>query len=334
MRGRIVCGKARLDRLHRRDVDAHAAYAELVHLRQQRVRRILVHVHDAAAACEPDLAHRVEHAGIVAAIGARLHEHEALDAEMPRERRDNRRAGRAAARSAASRSRRRADSAPPVRTRGNARRRRSAACGRRAPARSRDSLDGDLRARDDVAPHIDLARDVARDLVRRGGDGDGGLLLERLAQPRLGAGAHDFAIEPRDDRLRRRGGRCERKPVRHIEARLAGLGEGRHVGQQRTARARDAEAEQCAGLDLRQAGGEAADRHVDAAADHLADRRRDAAERHVQRLHAGDVEEQLHRHMRRRAGPAGAERELARLLLAERHQFGERAHAEAGARHQ
>ena len=114
---------------------------------------------------------------------------------------------------------------------------------------------------------------------------------------------------------RRCGGRGEREPVRHVEARLAGLGEGRHVRQQRAARARDGEAEQGAGLHLRQAGGEAADRHVDAAADHLADRRRDAAERHVQRLDAGGVEEQLHRHVRRRAGPAGAERQLARLLL-------------------
>ena len=45
------------------------------------VRRILVHVDDAAAARDPDLAHGIEHAGIVAAIGARLHEHEALEAE-------------------------------------------------------------------------------------------------------------------------------------------------------------------------------------------------------------------------------------------------------------
>ena len=78
--------EARLGRLHRRDIDAHAAHAELVHVGEQRVRRILVDVHDAAAARDPDLAHRVEHAGIVAAIGARLHEHEALDAEVLRER--------------------------------------------------------------------------------------------------------------------------------------------------------------------------------------------------------------------------------------------------------
>ena len=79
-------GEARLGRLHRRDIDAHAAHAERVHLGEQRVRRVLVDVDDAAAARDADLAHRVEHAGIVAAIGARLHEHEALDAEMLRER--------------------------------------------------------------------------------------------------------------------------------------------------------------------------------------------------------------------------------------------------------
>ena len=134
--------EARLGRLHRRDIDAHAAHAELVHVGEQRVRRILVDVDDAAAARDADLAHRVEHAGIVAAIGARLHEHEALDAEMLRERRDSRTAARAAARSAASRSRRHADSDPPVRTHGNARRKHSAARGRRAVARSRWLLIG------------------------------------------------------------------------------------------------------------------------------------------------------------------------------------------------
>ena len=78
-------GEAGRQRLHRRDIDAHAAHAERIHLREQRVRRILVHVDDAAAARDPDLAHGVEHAGIVAAIGAGLHEHEALAAEMPGE---------------------------------------------------------------------------------------------------------------------------------------------------------------------------------------------------------------------------------------------------------
>ena len=106
-------------------------------------------------------------------------------------------------------------------------------------------------------------------------------------------------------------------------------------GKQRIARgARDREAEQCPGLHLREAGGEAADRHVDTAADHFVDRRRDAAEGHVQRLDPGRIEKQLHRHVRRRAGAARAEGQFAGLAFAERDQFGERAHAEAGAHDQ
>src|SRR5262249_34297377 len=41
---------------------------------------------DAAAACLANLAHGIEHAGIVAAIGARLYEDETRDAEMPGQR--------------------------------------------------------------------------------------------------------------------------------------------------------------------------------------------------------------------------------------------------------
>ena len=66
-------------RLHRRDVDPHAAHAERVHFGQSRIRRIFVHIHDAAAARDPHLAHCIEHARIVAPIRARLHEHEALE---------------------------------------------------------------------------------------------------------------------------------------------------------------------------------------------------------------------------------------------------------------
>ena len=126
--------KAGLGRLDRRDIDPHAAHAELVHLGEQRVRRILVHVDDAAAARDPDLAHGIEHAGIVAAIGARLHEHEALEAEQPRRAPDSPTAARAAARSAGSRSPRHADSVPPGRTHGNARRTTAAARETRAAA--------------------------------------------------------------------------------------------------------------------------------------------------------------------------------------------------------
>ena len=92
-----LCREAGIIGLDRRLVDAHAAHAELVHLGEQRVRSILVDVDHPAAAREADLPHGVEHAGIVAAVGARLHEHEALHAEMPgelhvvRQRRERRR---------------------------------------------------------------------------------------------------------------------------------------------------------------------------------------------------------------------------------------------------
>jgi hypothetical protein len=47
-------------------------------------RRFLLDVHDAAALLEAHGAHRVEHAAVVAAVGARLHEHEALEAQLAR----------------------------------------------------------------------------------------------------------------------------------------------------------------------------------------------------------------------------------------------------------
>src|SRR6185295_12755308 len=63
-------------------VDAHAAHAERVQALELRIRDVLVDVHDTAAELRPDLAHRVEHAAVVAPVGARLHEHEALYAEL------------------------------------------------------------------------------------------------------------------------------------------------------------------------------------------------------------------------------------------------------------
>ena len=83
MRGSHRLGESGLGRLHRRDIDAYATHAERIEFGEQRIGRVLVHIDDAAAACDAHFAHCVEHAGIVAAIGARLHEHEPLDAEMP-----------------------------------------------------------------------------------------------------------------------------------------------------------------------------------------------------------------------------------------------------------
>jgi hypothetical protein len=86
MRGRIAPEKPGSSGVTGDTIDPHAAHAEPAHLGEQRVRRIFIDIHDAAAGREPDLAHRVKHAGIGAAISARLHEHEALDAHGAGER--------------------------------------------------------------------------------------------------------------------------------------------------------------------------------------------------------------------------------------------------------
>src|SRR5258707_15258974 len=65
--------------MDRRNSDAYAPHAEAVHVGEQALGRILMHVDDAAAGMA-DLAHRVEHAGVVAQVGAGLHEDEALEA--------------------------------------------------------------------------------------------------------------------------------------------------------------------------------------------------------------------------------------------------------------
>src|SRR6185436_3019462 len=49
---------------------------------ERRIARVLVDVDDAAAALGADFAHRVEHARVVAPIGARLHEDKALNTEF------------------------------------------------------------------------------------------------------------------------------------------------------------------------------------------------------------------------------------------------------------
>ena len=88
-------GEAGFRLLHRRDVDPHAADPRHIELGEQRVGRVLVDIDDAAASGHAG--HGIEHAGIVAAIGARLDEHEARKAEPPRlleiilERRERRR---------------------------------------------------------------------------------------------------------------------------------------------------------------------------------------------------------------------------------------------------
>ena len=65
--------------LHRRDVDPHPADPNRVEPGEQPVRRILVDIDDAAASGHAS--HGVQHTGVVAAVGARLNEHEAREAE-------------------------------------------------------------------------------------------------------------------------------------------------------------------------------------------------------------------------------------------------------------
>src|SRR5258707_15865931 len=67
--------------MDRRNSDAYAPHAEAVHVGEQAVGRILIHVDDAAARMA-DLAHRVEHAGVVAQVRAGLHEDETLEAVL------------------------------------------------------------------------------------------------------------------------------------------------------------------------------------------------------------------------------------------------------------
>ena len=70
--------ESRFRRMHRRDVDAHAPHPESMQPRELGVAFVLVDIDDAAAGM-PDRPHRIEHAGVVARIRARLHEDDALE---------------------------------------------------------------------------------------------------------------------------------------------------------------------------------------------------------------------------------------------------------------
>ena len=96
MRGVVTTpDEARFRLLYWRNIDPDAANSRRVELGEHGVRCILIDVDDAAAPVHRG--HRIEHAGIVAAIGARLDEHETRKAEPPRlveiglERRERRR---------------------------------------------------------------------------------------------------------------------------------------------------------------------------------------------------------------------------------------------------
>ena len=89
-------GEAGLGLPDGRDVDADAAHAPFVPAREFLVARVcFVEMNDAATYRRIKLGHGVEHARIVEAVRARLHEHEAREAEAARsaEKRVERRRG-------------------------------------------------------------------------------------------------------------------------------------------------------------------------------------------------------------------------------------------------
>jgi hypothetical protein len=79
-------GEASLLPAYGRDVDADPPHAELMPVGKLRVgHRGFIEIDDAAPDRRIHLTHRIEHVGVVEAIGARLHEHEALEPDAPRE---------------------------------------------------------------------------------------------------------------------------------------------------------------------------------------------------------------------------------------------------------
>ena len=166
------------------------------------------------------------------------------------------------------------------------------------------------------APHFSASRRIiAAELFRRRGrdlDRDVGHALLHLGQEQRAA---DLAVEPRDDLLRH-GRRTERAvPHRHLVARH-GLGDGRHIGQQRRAlRLGDAEQLEPAGLDVLEALRAGGEEQLHLSADRVGDRRRAAAIRHVQHLDAGHALEQRGAQMIGRAGPGRRIGDLAGIGL-------------------
>src|SRR5450631_403467 len=79
-------GKASFRLADRRDVDANATYAGGVEAGQFLVAGVvLVEIDDAAPDRRIELAHRIEHAGIVEAVGARLNEYVACETDAARQ---------------------------------------------------------------------------------------------------------------------------------------------------------------------------------------------------------------------------------------------------------
>ncbi len=116
-----------------------------------------------------------------------------------------------------------------------------------------------------------------------------------------------LGVELGEDRLRRLRRRDHALPCRGVEARHAGVGKRRHVGQRREALfGRHRERAQFSGLDQRQRRTEIAEHQLDVAAHQIVERRRRAAIGHMGHLDAGHAGEQRRGQMMERADAAGA----------------------------
>ena len=103
MRGSIVAEKPGSGGLTGDTLTRTPRTPSLLHFGKRGVGLVLLDVDNAPRSGGADLAHGIEHAGIVAAIGARLNEHKPLHAEQPGELPNIRRAAPTAGYNAASR---------------------------------------------------------------------------------------------------------------------------------------------------------------------------------------------------------------------------------------
>ena len=141
-----------------------------------------------------------------------------------------------------------------------------------------------------------LLADVRGELLARAGLRLEAVLEELLADVGGVQHLHQLAVPAIEDLRRRLAGRDERIPVGRLEAGIARLGDGRHVGQRRRAReAGDRERAQLAGVDVRQHGRGRRPVRRDAPAEEVGHRRAAALVRDVRDVDAGALLEELAR---------------------------------------
>ena len=130
-------------------------------------------------------------------------------------------------------------------------------------------------------------------------------------------------------------GRHDAVPGDRVEAGIAALGDGRQVGRDRRALlAGHPERDQGAGLDMRQRGNGIGEHQLHLSRDQIGDRERGAAIGDVRHLDPGLVGKQLGDEMVGAADAGGAVIQRARLALRQRHQLGDRLHAERRVDHE